>query len=828
MKFLLVEDDKVLASAIEQLLAEHHYVMDLATDGVAGREMADAFSYDLILLDWMLPQLDGMKLCKHLRNEGNDTPIILMTARDASTDKVAGLDAGADDYLVKPFEFEELLARIRALLRRSEGIVSPILQWGDLSLDPCSSEVTCQGIPVAITPKEYALLELFLRNPSRIFSLDNLLDKVWPFEDSPSVGSVRTHIKGLRQKLKKAGVSDMIATVYGLGYRLKSVSGHTTPPGGVATASDAVAGEERKLDLASLWQAISPAYLQRVETMANSLQGLQTGPISPAIRQQALAEAHTLAGSLGSFGFRSATALCRELESILSANADLSAAHVHRLETVVTQIQQTLEQGLGETSATAVEVAPGEPGLPLASIPTTASGKRLPGQPFQLLLVENRAHSADQTLGDRNQNWLQTFAATAPHCQIQVSVVASIAQARSVIFPQQGAVEPPHIVVFDFDGSHDLPDNNSAEFQLLREMQALQPPIPTLVLTAADSFENRVRVARRGVSGLLQMPTSPLEILETALRVLQKGAPPTAKLLIVDDDPVMLALLQSLLRPWGFQLQLLSDPQQFWQTLERVEPDLVLLDVKMPQIDGFDLCQVLRSASRWHDLPVLFMSAYTDAETIQRVFSAGADDYIRKPIVAPELVARVLGWLERSRIRRFKADIDNLTGVSNRRKSTQSLNRLMKLAQRQDQTLCFALIDFDHFKQINDKYGHPAGDRVLKRFGEHLQSTFRSEDVVGRWGGEEFVIGLYGVSCEEGTYRLQQLLQSWQQEQFEVETEPPLASQDTPPFQITFTAGVAVYPQDATDLQALYRAADEALYRAKAAGRNRIGISNIR
>ena len=153
MKFLLVEDDRALAGAIEQLLLRHHYVMDLAADGIEGRSMAEVFPYDLILMDWMLPKLDGMRLCQELRNEGNDTPIILLTARDASTDRIAGLDAGADDYLVKPFEFEELLARIRALLRRSEGIVSPVLKWGDLQLDPSSSKVACCGEAIALTPQ---------------------------------------------------------------------------------------------------------------------------------------------------------------------------------------------------------------------------------------------------------------------------------------------------------------------------------------------------------------------------------------------------------------------------------------------------------------------------------------------------------------------------------------------------------------------------------------------------------------------------------------------------------------------------------------------------
>lgn len=145
-----------------------------------------------------------------------------MTARDSETDEVDGLDAGADDYLVKPFGFEELLARIRALLRRSEGIASPKLEWGDLRLDPSRAQVSChrdngEETPIVLTPKEYGLLEVFRRNPNRIFSMDALIDKLWPFDDVPTTGAIRTHIKGLRQKMKAAGLAEVIDTVYGWG-----------------------------------------------------------------------------------------------------------------------------------------------------------------------------------------------------------------------------------------------------------------------------------------------------------------------------------------------------------------------------------------------------------------------------------------------------------------------------------------------------------------------------------------------------------------------------------------------------------------------------------
>ena len=461
----------------------------------------------------------------------------------------------------------------------------------------------------------------------------------------------------------------------------------------------------------------------------------------------------------------------------------------------------------------------------------------------------------------RDESWLHALIAKADFHQLEVSTVESIEQARAMIFPavEADSVEPlplgplpqrplplgplpqgllPHIVVFDFAGSEHLPDNNSPELRLLAELQSARASIPTLVLTSAAKFENRVRMARLGVAGLLQTPVTPTEVLAAARQVLQKGVPPTAKLLIVDDDPAMLVLLQSILEPWGFQLKFLSDPQNFWQVLQCFEPDLLLLDAKMPEISGFDLCQVIRNAPNWQEIPVLFMSAHTDADTIQQVFSAGADDYIRKPIVAPELVARVLSWLERSRTRRLRADVDSLTGIANRQKSMQLINQMMGLAKRQGETLCFAIMDFDHLKHINDEYGHPMGDRVLRRFGDHLRSTFRAEDVVGRWGGEEFVIGLYGMSRQEGTQRLRRFSQDWQQTTLHPVADSTASNTASNPEKIdpiapvptraiTFTAGIAVYPHDGNNLQEIYRSADKALHKAKLAGCNRIFFGNV-
>lgn len=225
MKILLIEDDERIADALVEGLTDQNYVVELAHDGQLGFDLANACSYDLILLDIMLPKLDGLSVCKQLRLQGDQTPILMLTAKDAVGDRVAGLDVGADDYLVKPFDLQELTARIRALLRRGTATLPPVLEWGDLRLDPSSCEVFYRAKPITLSPKEYGLLELFLRNGGRVFSREKIIDHLWTLDQFPGEATVKAHIRGLRQKLKASDApEDLIETVYGLGYRLKPLS----------------------------------------------------------------------------------------------------------------------------------------------------------------------------------------------------------------------------------------------------------------------------------------------------------------------------------------------------------------------------------------------------------------------------------------------------------------------------------------------------------------------------------------------------------------------------------------------------------------------------
>lgn len=225
MRILLVEDDLCLAETLAEALSDQRYVVDIVTDGEAGWNQAKVLDYDLMLLDVMLPELDGVRLCQRLRSHGFKMPVLLLTACDTISDKIAGLDAGADDYVVKPVELQELFARIRALLRRGNTSSTPILEWGNLRLDPSTYEVNYEQHSLHLTPKEYGLLEVLLRNGRRVLSRSVIIEHVWSLEAPPEEYTVKVHIRSLRQKLKTVGApNDLIETVHGMGYRLKQLT----------------------------------------------------------------------------------------------------------------------------------------------------------------------------------------------------------------------------------------------------------------------------------------------------------------------------------------------------------------------------------------------------------------------------------------------------------------------------------------------------------------------------------------------------------------------------------------------------------------------------
>lgn len=775
MRILLVEDDELVAKALTKALVGQHYAIDLATDGQAGWELSVAYTYDLILLDVMLPKLDGITLCRQLRSQGNRTPIILVTAKDNSTSKVHGLDAGADDYITKPVDLAELSARIRALLRRGDFAALPVLEWGDLRLDPSTCQVSHNNQPIDLTPKEYGLLELFLRNPHRVFSCGVILDRLWSYgEDTPSEDTVRSHIKGLRMKLRAAGVlDDPIETVYGIGYRLKSVEQTKTKETAKVRKKAArlsLQQEQQTLTgVAKVWERVKEKFIGRVATIEQAIALLPRQALDEQLRSAAEQEAHKLAGSLGMYGFAWGSRLARQIENLLQAGVSVTPERSRQLSELVAALQRELQR-------------------PTAQNPELRS---VDASPWLLIVEPDRSLS---------EGLVMEAASRGMRGEIATDPIA--------IEEQLKARSRPDAVLLDFSA-----DTAQAGVKLLTELNAFTPPVPALILTDRDSLLDRVTVARLGGRGFLHKFLPPAQVLDAVTQMLQRCRT-TARILAVDDDPQILQALHALLEPWGIKLSTVNNPLQFWDTLEAVAPDLLILDIEMPQISGIELCQVVRNDPRWSSLPILFLTAHADAATMQRVFAAGADDYVSKPIVGPELVSRILNRLERSRLLQNLAQTDALTKVANRRQSTQELSQLLRLAQLHDRPLCFAILDLDRLKQINDRYGHAVGDEVLSRLGEQLRRTFQSEDVIGRWGGAEFVVGMYGMTASDGVRRLVEVLINLHQQEF---TTP-----DREQLSVTFSAGVVQYPQDGSDLQALYRAAGIVLQQAKVAGGDRV------
>ncbi|OKH38074.1 multi-component transcriptional regulator [[Phormidium ambiguum] IAM M-71] len=785
MKILLVEDDETTVDVLAQELKTYHYTVETALDGQIGLELAQAYHYDLVVLDIMLPNLDGISICRQLRSQGSQIPILMLSGREGSSDRVIGLEAGADDYVVKPYELSELIARIQALLRRGNSTLTTVLTWEKLRLYPDAYQVTYEGTLLHLTPKEYSILELFLRNPQRIFSRSTILDHIWPSGEFPQEEAVSTQIKGLRQKLKTAGMNtNLIETVYGLGYRLKArpedfPAARMSPeeqshPTSVPLIDKLHAQAKVQAVLQEIRAKFLESWKAQIMVFEDAIVQLSTGNLTQELRSSAQAKAHTLIGSLGSFGLPKGSQVAQQIEQLLRLDSP-GEKEAQQLQNLLDQLEQIVTSKPFTTEST-VDVKIG-------------SGR--------LLVVDD-----DEILTAQIKNEAIIWG-------FQVEVATNPTAARKSIFSHA-----PDIIVLDLS----FPDTAEDGISLLAELVQITPKIPVLVLTARNQLSDRVEVARLGGNLFLEKPISPEEIIKAVAHELHRTQKPEAKILIVDDDRQVLKALSALLMPWGFQVKTLAEPRHFWQTLATTVPDLLILDVEMPGFSGIELCQVVRSEPRWSDLPVLFLSGHNDREIIHQVFTVGADDYVQKPIIEPELIARILNRLERTRILHRFTEIDKLTGTATRDKSIRDLGRLLRLAERQNQSLCLMILHLDHFKHINDRYGHEVGDLVLSLFGKRLKRFFRSEDIVARWSGEEFVLGLYGITREEGAKRLNDFLLTWCQQEF--------TDANNHTFRVTFSAGVADYSQDGTKLQELYRAADAALSQAKVMGRNCVLVSN--
>jgi DNA-binding response OmpR family regulator/HPt (histidine-containing phosphotransfer) domain-containing protein len=662
MKILLIEDDDASIALLTRSLNAQHHIVDAVKDGEMGWTYASTFDYQAIVLDIMLPKLDGISLCKKLRGAGYTTPILLLTAQDNTTAKVQGLDAGADDYMVKPFETAELIARVRALLRRGSSNPLPLLSWGDLLLDPSSCEVSYNGQPLTLTTKEYDLLELFLRDSYRVFSSEEIIDRLWSSDEFPAEATVRSHIRRLRRKLQAAGAPpDSIATIHGRGYHLKSIQLLGRGDGGTGERACTVGGalplalrsrsgdggagglgnqgtidrhhsvqlsqqQQYQAFLQDTWLTTKPQLQQRLTQLQEIVDRLAIGASSYPEQQQAHQAAHKLVGTLGVFTMMSAMEIARQIEVLLDRATVLAPTKATMLPNLVAKLVREIES-----------TAPTQQ----RSLAVTSQMASAPSNLPLLLLV------------DLHPNLTQSLTTIATQRGCRTTILDTIAAAENYLATAVDDHLPMAILVgLEIDR---LPSSGERPlFDFIHHVTRQCPvgvasPVENrvvLILSDRDELTARLDVVRHG-GKFLGTGGLTIEQIFLAVTSLLQPANAPVKVMVVDDDLDWLRALPQLLAPWAMKVTTLADPHQFWTILQSVQPDALILDLKMPEINGFELCQVLRSDPHWRHLPILFLTATNDPISQQEAFKVGADDYLCKPIGGGELAQRIRHRLAR-------------------------------------------------------------------------------------------------------------------------------------------------------------------------------------
>ncbi len=356
-----------------------------------------------------------------------------------------------------------------------------------------------------------------------------------------------------------------------------------------------------------------------------------------------------------------------------------------------------------------------------------------------------------------------------------------------------------------------FPDKPVGGAEIMNKIQSgREKPIATVFISSNNSLANRLSAVRAGSSAYFTKPLNITDLCSTLSLLTSALKPEPYRIMIVDDDPQLADYHALILQEAGMTTMTVNDPLQVMSPLFEFKPDLILMDMYMPGCNGVELAKAIRQISAYFSIPIVFLSSETDTDKQFHAMLTGGDEFLTKPIKAQHLISSVAVRAERMKIIRSYMVRDSMTGLFNHTTTKEHLDTAIAHAQRKEEEVCFAMIDVDKFKEVNDTYGHPVGDRVLIALARLIGQRVRKTDVVGRFGGEEFAVVLPGCSITEAVALLNELRESFAAVRFQAKGEP---------FACTFSCGVAPLSLYG-DATALCKAADEALYLAKNGGRN--------
>lgn len=515
---------------------------------------------------------------------------------------------------------------------------------------------------------------------------------------------------------------------------------------------------------------------------------------------------HTLKGSSGSFGLLGTSEAVREVD-------DMVKTALATPDPVTPDLLMTLQALLDRLAQTDLEPAGGGPGDRLGFEPMPAAPPNPePGIAAALITLDtdptaNPRGERPILLCDDDGDLAKQLCTQLACFGYQVTAINSLADLPAVV-----AVDPPATVIMDVM----FPEGDDAGPKTLASLvTATGRRIPSIYISSRDDFQARLQAIKAGGSAYCTKPVKTTEIVEFLDALTNRESPLPIHVLVVDDDPELAALHALILEEAGMITVVATNPAQVPHLLKGFNADLVLMDLYMPECSGPELAQVLRQMPGHVSLPIIYVSSETDHERQIKALEVGADGFLVKPVDPRHLIAEVTLRAERMRILHALMVRDGLTGLFNHNAIMQFLELKVANARREQGTFCYAMIDVDHFKRVNDTHGHPAGDQVLMALSRGLRLRLRECDVVGRYGGEEFAVILSGVGEAPAKMVLDQLRRGFAEVIF-------YAGEET--FTCTFSAGIASFPRFPTP-EAMLEAADLALYRAKGGGRDRVEIA---